>query len=110
MNQNIVHWIILVIAGIFEVSWAISMKLSNGFTDIKWSIITIILLIISMGLLAFTLKFLPVGTAYAVWTGIGAIGTATLGIILFKESAEFWRVFFISLILIGIIGLKFVTK
>jgi quaternary ammonium compound-resistance protein SugE len=110
MNQNIINWIILAIAGLFEVGWAVSMKYSNGFTDTKWSILTVVLLIISMTLLAISLKHLPVGTAYAVWTGIGAVGTAALGIILFKESAEFWRIFFILLIVTGIIGLKVVTK
>ncbi|GAB1372457.1 quaternary ammonium compound efflux SMR transporter SugE [Candidatus Kapaibacterium sp.] len=110
MQSNILNWIILAVAGLFEVGWAVSMKYSNGFTDLKWSLITIILLIISMALLAFSLKSLPVGTAYAVWTGIGSVGTALLGIFLFRESAEFWRIFFISLIVIGIIGLKVVTK
>lgn len=110
MQSNILNWIILAVAGLFEVGWAVSMKYSNGFTDLKWSLITIILLIISMALLSFSLKSLPVGTAYAVWTGIGSVGTALLGIFLFRESAEFWRIFFISLIVIGIIGLKVVTK
>lgn len=110
MNQNLYYWIILAIAGFFETGWAISMKLSNGFTDLKWSIITLVLLIISMVLLAISLKVLPLGTAYAVWTGIGAVSTAIIGMIFFKESTEFWRIFFISLILIGLIGLKVVTK
>jgi quaternary ammonium compound-resistance protein SugE len=90
--------------------WAISMKYSEGFTNLKWSVITIILLIISMLGLGVAVKHLPIGTAYAVWTGIGAVGTAILGMILFKESTEFWRIFFILLIVTGIIGLKFVTK
>lgn len=103
-------WLILIIAGLFEVCWAIGLKQSNGFKSIGWTIFTIVTLIISMGMLSFALKELPVGTGYAVWTGIGAVGTAILGMVLFKESTEFWRIFFIGLIVIGIVGLKFVTK
>ena len=100
------HWIILFIAGLFEVGWAIGLKYTQGFTKLWPTVFTILSVIISMGLLGYTLKFLPVGTAYAVWTGIGAVGTAILGIILFGESKEFMRVFFIFLIVVGIIGLK----
>jgi len=100
------HWIILFIAGLFEVGWAIGLKYTQGFTKLWPTVFTILSIIISMGLLGYTLKFLPVGTAYAVWTGIGAVGTAILGIILFGESKEFMRVFFIFLIVVGIVGLK----
>ena len=100
------HWIILFIAGLFEVGWAIGLKYTQGFTKLWPTVFTILSIIISMGLLGYTLKFLPVGTAYAVWTGIGAVGTAILGIILFGESKEFIRVFFIFLIVVGIVGLK----
>jgi len=100
------HWIILFIAGLFEVGWAIGLKYTQGFTKLWPTVFTILSVIISMGLLGYTLKFLPVGTAYAVWTGIGAVGTAILGIILFGESKEFMRVFFIFLIVVGIVGLK----
>ena len=100
------HWIILFIAGLFEVGWAIGLKYTEGFTKLWPTVFTIASIIISMGLLGYTLKSLPVGTAYAVWTGIGAVGTAILGIILFGESKEFMRVFFIFLIVVGIIGLK----
>lgn len=103
-------WIILIIAGVFETCWAIGLKQSDGFKNIGWTIFTVITLIISMALLSYSLKELPVGTGYAVWTGIGAVGTAILGMILFQESKEFWRLFFIGLIVIGIVGLKFVTK
>jgi len=99
-------WLILFIAGLFEIAWAIGLKYSNGFTKLWPSVFTIVSILISMGLLAYSLKFLPVGTAYAVWTGIGAFGTAILGIILFEESKEFVRIFFIFLIVVGIIGLK----
>ena len=104
------NWIILFIAGLFECAWAVSMKLSNGFTDIKWSILTIFFLIISMVLLSFSLKSLPIGTAYTIWTGIGAIGTALMGILFFNESKEIIRIFFIFLILTGIIGLRIFSK
>ena len=100
------HWIILFIAGLFEVGWAIGLKYTQGFTKLWPTVFTIASIIISMGLLGYTLKFLPVGTAYAVWTGIGAVGTAILGIILFGESKEFMRLFFIFLIVVGIVGLK----
>jgi quaternary ammonium compound-resistance protein SugE len=99
-------WFTLFIAGLFEVAWAIGLKYSDGFTKLWPSVFTIVSVIISMGLLANSLKYLPVGTAYAVWTGIGAVGTAILGIFLFNESKEFIRIFFIFLIIVGIVGLK----
>ncbi len=100
------QWIILFIAGLFEVAWAISLKYTEGFSKLWPSVFTIVCMIISMGLLAYAVKHLPIGTAYAIWTGIGAVGTAILGIILFNESKEFVRIFFILLIVIGIVGLK----
>lgn len=103
-------WIILFIAGLFEVAWAIGVKYSNGFTRLWPSVFTISAMITSMGLLSFSVKSLPVGTAYAVWTGIGAVGTAILGIILFNESKEIIRLFFIFLIITGIAGLRFFSK
>ncbi|GAB4288574.1 MAG: quaternary ammonium compound efflux SMR transporter SugE [Ignavibacteriaceae bacterium] len=99
-------WLILFIAGLFETAWVVGMKYSDGFTKTGWSIFTIICILISMGLLSYSIKELPVGSAYAVWTGIGAAGTAVLGIILFDESNEFIRLFFIFMIIAGIIGLK----
>lgn len=99
-------WFTLFIAGLFEVAWAIGLKYSDGFTRLWPSVFTIVSVIISMGLLAYSLKYLPVGTAYAVWTGIGAVGTAILGIFLFNESKDFIRIFFIFLIIVGIVGLK----
>lgn len=104
------NWLILFVAGCFEVCWAIGLKYSNGFTNPKWAVFTVITLGLSMFLLAHSLKTLPVGTAYAVWTGIGAVGTAILGIFLFNEPRELLRVFCILLIVTGIVGLKFVTK
>ncbi|GIK21886.1 MAG: quaternary ammonium compound efflux SMR transporter SugE [Ignavibacteriota bacterium] len=100
------YWLILFIAGLFEVAWAIGLKYSEGFSKLWPSVFTIVSMIISMGMLAYSIKHLPVGTAYAVWTGIGAIGTAILGMILFGESKELIRIFFIFLIVVGIVGLK----
>jgi len=104
------YWLILFIAGLFEVAWAIGLKYSEGFSKPLPSVFTVASMIISMGMLAYSVKHLPVGTAYAVWTGIGAIGTAILGMILFGESKELVRVFFIFLIVIGIVGLKVVSQ
>jgi len=99
-------WIILFIAGLFEVAWAIGLKYTEGFSKLLPSVFTIVSIIISMGLLGYSLKSIPVGTAYAVWTGIGAVGTAILGIVLFGESKDLMRIICIFLIVTGIIGLK----
>lgn len=99
-------WLILFIAGLFEIAWAVGLKYSDGFSKLWPSVFTVVSMMISMGLLAYSVKHLPVGTAYAVWTGIGAVGTAILGIILFNESKEFIRIFCIFLIIVGIVGLK----
>lgn len=104
------NWVILFIAGLFEIAWAIGLKYSEGFTKLWVSLFTVASMIASMVLLAYSLKGLPVGTAYAIWTGIGAVGTAILGIYLFNESKEFLRIFFLLLIVAGILGLKLVTK
>ena len=104
------NWFILFIAGLFEVAWAIGLKYSEGFTKPVASVFTIVTMIISMALLSYSVKTLPVGTAYAVWTGIGAVGTAILGIFLFNESREFMRIFFIFLIVVGLVGLRFYGK
>jgi len=99
-------WFILIVAGVFEICWAVGLKYSDGFTKFWPSVFTIISMILSMVLLSFSIKEIPLGTAYAVWTGIGAFGTAILGIFLFSESSEFVRLFFIFLIVAGIAGLK----
>jgi quaternary ammonium compound-resistance protein SugE len=103
-------WILLFIAGLFECAWAIGMKYSEGFTKGIPSLITILCMLISTGLLAYCVKHLPVGIAYAIWTGIGALGTAVLGIVLFKESADFWKIFFIFVIITGLVGLGISSK
>ncbi|WP_113675934.1 quaternary ammonium compound efflux SMR transporter SugE [Vallitalea guaymasensis] len=99
-------WFYLVIAGAFEVVWATALKYSNGFTRFYPSIITVLGMIISFYFLSIATKVLPMGTAYAIWTGIGALGSIIIGILLFKEPCSLTRVFFLLLILIGIIGLK----
>lgn len=99
-------WMLLLIAGLLEVGWAIGLKYTDGFTKLIPSIFTIGAMIVSIYLLAYASKVLPIGTAYAVWVGIGALGAAILGIILFNEAASFARIFFLGLLLISIIGLK----
>lgn len=102
-------WAILVVAGLFETGWAVGLKYSAGFTRLWPSVATAIMIVCSMGLLGLAVRNLPLGTAYAVWTGIGAVGTVLLGIALFGESAAFARLFCVGLIVVGIVGLKFVT-
>ncbi len=103
-------WIYLFIAGLFEIGWAIGLKYTDGFNKLWPSVFTIATMILSFYFLSSAVKTIPIGTAYAIWTGIGAVGTAILGIILFNESKEFIRIFFIFLIVIGIVGLKFFSK
>ncbi len=100
------HWIYLLIAGLFEISWAVGLKFSHGFTQIIPSVLTVLGMIASFYFLALALKNLPLGTAYAIWTGIGTIGTVVFGIILFKEPVSAIRLFCIALIVSGITGLK----
>lgn len=99
-------WVYLLIASIFEVTWAIGLKYSDGFTNIIPSIITAIAMIASYYFLALSIKELPLGTAYAIWTGIGTIGTVVLGVILFREPASLMRFLCIALIILGVTGLK----
>jgi quaternary ammonium compound-resistance protein SugE len=99
-------WLLLFAAGGIEIVFALSLKYNEGFTKLWPSVITAISGIGSFGLLMIALKTLPIGTAYAVWTGIGAVGVAIMGIILFKEPMDWTRLFSISLVIIGIIGLK----
>ncbi|CAB1274351.1 quaternary ammonium compound efflux SMR transporter SugE [Candidatus Nitrosacidococcus tergens] len=99
-------WIILMIAGLFEICWAVGLKYTEGFSKFWPSLFTLSAMIASIYLLSQALKTIPIGTGYAVWTGIGAAGTAILGVILFYESAAFPRLICIALIISGIIGLK----
>jgi quaternary ammonium compound-resistance protein SugE len=99
-------WIILIIAGLFEVGFTTCLKLSNNFSNAKWSTAFFICITMSFLLLNKAIQTIPIGTAYAVWTGIGAVGTVIMGIMLYKEPADFWRMFFIVLLIGSIIGLK----
>lgn len=102
-------WLLLLLAGLLEIVWAIGLKYSDGFTKSTASAITIAAMAASMYLLAQAARTLPIGTAYAVWTGIGAVGAALLGMMLFAESASLMRVACIALIVAGIVGLKLLT-
>jgi len=102
-------WIYLVVAGLFEIGWAIGLKYTDGFTRPLPTVLTVASMVISIGLLGLALKTLPVGTAYAIWTGIGTVGTVALGIILLGESASALRLACIGLIVVGILGLKQVS-
>lgn len=99
-------WVILIVAGLLEVTWAIGLKYTEGFTKLWPSVVTVVALIASVYLLAIAAKSIPIGTAYAVWTGIGALGAVILGIVLFKEPATALRIFFIATLLGSIVGLK----
>ena len=108
-----INWILLLIAGLFEVGFATCLgkaKETTGSTALFWYAGFLICLTISMALLVKVTKELPIGTAYAVWTGIGAVGTVLVGIFIFKEPADFWRIFFITTLIASIIGLKFVSE
>lgn len=109
MNREQSAWLALVLAGLLEIVWATTMKLSNGFTVLWPSVTTILLLIASFGLLAMSFRTLPAGTGYAVFTGIGAVGTVIVGVILFDEALTGMKLVFITTLLIGVIGLKQVT-
>ncbi len=99
-------WAILLVAGLFEIGWAIGLKYTDGFTRLWPSVWTLASMVVSVVLLALAVKTLPIGTGYAVWTGIGTIGTAILGIVLFAEPATAMRLACIGVIVLGIIGLK----
>ncbi|MDY1550035.1 quaternary ammonium compound efflux SMR transporter SugE [Luteibacter sahnii] len=100
------YWLILLVAGLFEVAWAVGLKYTEGFTRLVPSLLTGVAMLVSIVLLAAAAKKLPLGTAYAVWTGIGAVGAVTLGIVLFGESAQPLRLLCVGLIVAGIVGLK----
>jgi quaternary ammonium compound-resistance protein SugE len=102
-------WVVLFLAGFFEIGWAVGLKYTEGFTRLVPSLWTIASMAVSLGLLGLALKSLPLGTAYAIWTGVGTVGTALLGIWLFQESADVLRLVCIGLIVAGILGLKLVT-
>jgi quaternary ammonium compound-resistance protein SugE len=99
-------WLYLFVAGLFEIGWAIGLKYTDGFSRLVPSVLTGIAMLASVALLGIAARSLPIGTAYAVWVGIGAFGAAVLGIVLFGESQNFWRLFFLGLLLVAVIGLK----
>lgn len=102
-------WTLLVVAGLFEVGWAIGLKYTHGFTRFWPTVWTALAMIVSLGLLGIAMKSLPTGTAYAVWVGVGAVGTVVCGIVLLGESASAARLFSVALIVAGIVGLKLAT-
>ncbi|AAN67322.1 quaternary ammonium compound efflux SMR transporter SugE [Pseudomonas putida] len=99
-------WIILFFAGLFEVGWAVGLKYTDGFTRPLPTVLTVGAMVISLGLLGLAMKELPLGTAYAIWTGVGAVGTVIAGIILFGESMALVRLVSVALIVCGLVGLK----
>jgi len=102
-------WLLLLLAGIFEVAWAVGLKYSQGFTRLWPSLGTVVAMAISFGLLAAAMRSLPLGTAYAVWVGIGAVGTVILGVVLFGEPLGVMRATCVGLIVLGLVGLKLTT-
>ncbi len=102
-------WLILVVAGLLEVGWAIGLKYTDGFTQPLPTVATVAAMVASLWLLGIAMQSLPVGTAYAVWVGVGAVGTVILGIVLFDESANAGRLLSVALIIAGIVGLKLAT-
>jgi len=103
------HWIILFVAGLFEVGWAIILKLSDGFSKVGLGVLALVVNLMSVGLLALAMKDLPLGSSYAIWTGIGIIGTFVLGIVLFHDSFQWQQLVCVLLILTGIVGLRLLT-
>jgi quaternary ammonium compound-resistance protein SugE len=103
-------WIVLFVAGLFEVGWAVGLKYTEGFTRFWPTVWSALSMVASLGLLGWALRTLPLGTAYAMWTGIGSVGTVLLGIVLFGESASALRLACVGLILAGIVGLKLVPQ
>lgn len=101
-------WFYLILAGISEIVWAYGLKAAHGFTDLKWSLITLFFIIVSFYLFAHAMRKIPIGTAYAVFTGIGAAGTAILGILFLNEGTDFLKIASLGILILGIIGLKLV--
>jgi quaternary ammonium compound-resistance protein SugE len=103
------NWLILIVAGLFEVGFTTCLSLSKNFTDWRWAAGFFVCITLSFLLLNKAIQTIPLGTAYAVWTGIGAVGTALVGVLFFKEPAHFWRLFFIATLILSIVGLKAVS-
>lgn len=103
-------WLYLLIAGLLEIVWATALKFSNGFTRLTPTVIALATAWASFWFLSAAARHIPIGTAYAVWVGIGAVGVAVVGMVWFKEPRDFWRLFFIGLIVLGVVGLKLVSR
>ncbi|WP_254413390.1 DMT family transporter [Dyadobacter diqingensis] len=103
-------WLFLLIAGVFEIGFTTSLKLSDNFSNFKWSSAFFVCITCSFLFLNKAIQTIPLGTAYAVWTGIGAVGTVLMGIFFYKEPSDFWRLFFVFLLIGSIVGLKMVSK
>ena len=103
-------WLYLILAAFCEIAFAGSLKLTQNFTNLKWSVVFVVFYILSVVFLNKAVATIPIGTAYAVWTGIGAAGTVIIGILYFKEPYNFWRLFFLCTLILSITGLKFVTN
>ena len=106
LRHMILPWLTLMIAGLSEVGWAYYLKKSDGFTQLWPSLVFLLLLGMSMGLLAFSIRHIPIGIAYPIWTGIGAVGAVALGFLFFAEPFGFLKGFFVAMIIVGIVGLK----
>lgn len=104
------NWFFLILAGILEIGFTTCMKLSNNFTNVKWTSAFVVCIVLSFYFVNKASQTLPLGTAYAVWTGIGAVGTVLVGIFYFNEAVNFWRIFFISTLIISILGIKFLGE
>lgn len=104
------EWIYLILAGLLEVFWSTCLKFSNGFSEIKFTVLTLAGMVLSFVFLSQATKVLPLGTSYAIWTGIGALGAVIVGIVLFKEPFTVRRIFFVAMLLVGIVGLKFTAS
>lgn len=102
-------WLYLILAAFCEITFAGSLKLTQNFTNLKWSVIFVAFYVLSIVLLNKAVQTIPIGTAYAIWTGIGAAGTVLIGIFYFKEPMSFWRIFFLCTLVLSIAGLKYVT-
>lgn len=103
-------WLYLIAAALCEIAFAASLKMTANFSNLKWTIVFVFFYILSIVLLNKAVQTIPIGTAYAVWTGIGAAGTVIIGILWFREPASFWRLFFLVTLVLSIVGLKFVSK
>ncbi len=103
-------WIYLILAALCEIAFAGSLKQTNNFTNLRWTLVFVFFYVLSIVLLNKAVQKIPIGTAYAIWTGIGAAGTVMIGIWYFKEPYHFWRIFFLCTLILSIIGLKFVSE